>query len=97
MLGGMMKRMKLGGRQAGTPNKITTAFKDAVRFVYDEIGGHAAFSDWAKDNQTEFYRIASRLIPTEMTQHSTGITVIINRGVRSVDAMAIDADIIDHQ
>lgn len=93
----MTKRVKLGGRQAGTPNKITTVFKDAVRFVYEDIGGNEAFATWAKENQTEFYRIASRLIPTEMTaQHGTGITVIINRGIRSVDALTVDADVIDH-
>ena len=39
----MTKRVKLGGRQAGTPNKITTVFKDAVRFVYEDIGGNEAF------------------------------------------------------
>ena len=93
----MTKRAKLGGRQAGTPNKITAAFKDAVRFVYDDIGGNAAFSAWAKENQTEFYRIASRLIPTEMTQQSTGITVIINRGgLPPADVLTLDADVIDH-
>lgn len=56
---------RIGGRQKGTPNKITTAFKDAVRIVYDDIGGHRAFAAWARENPTEFYRIASRLIPAE--------------------------------
>ena len=57
---------KTGGRLAGTPNRITTAFKDAVRIVYEDIGGHSAFAAWARENQTEFYRIAARLIPTEI-------------------------------
>ena len=71
---------KTGGRQAGTPNKVTTAFKDAVRIVYEDIGGHSAFAGWARENPTEFYRIAARLIPTEIATHGdTGITVIINR------------------
>jgi hypothetical protein len=75
----MAQRLKTGGRQAGTPNKVTTAFKDAVRFVYDDIGGNAAFASWAKENQTEFYKIAARLIPTEIAARDSGVTVIIAR------------------
>lgn len=63
---------------AGTPNKITAAFKDAVRFVYDDIGGNAAFAVWAKENPTEFYKIAARLIPTEIaTRDGNGVTIVI--------------------
>lgn len=57
--------IKTGGRQRGTPNKITTVFKDAVRTVYEDIGGHAAFAEWARANPSDFYRIAAKLIPTE--------------------------------
>jgi len=74
-----MRGHKTGGRQVGTPNKVTAIFKDAVRTVYEDIGGHAAFAAWAKENPTEFYRIASRLIPTEMVTEGTSINVIINR------------------
>jgi cobalamin biosynthesis Mg chelatase CobN len=59
--------IKTGGRGKGTPNKVTTVFKDAVRTVYEDIGGHAAFAEWARGNPSDFYRIASRLIPTEST------------------------------
>lgn len=61
-----MKGKKTGGRSAGTPNKLTTAFKSAVLVAYDGIGGDAAFTRWAAKNQTEFYKIAARLIPTEI-------------------------------
>ena len=57
---------KTGGRQAGTPNKITAQFKEAVQIVYEDIGGHAAFAAWARENPGDFYRIAARLIPTEI-------------------------------
>jgi hypothetical protein len=39
-----MRGQKTGGRQIGTPNKVTAIFKDAVRTVYEDIGGHAAFA-----------------------------------------------------
>jgi hypothetical protein len=76
----MAQGYKTGGRQLGTPNKITTAFKQAVQIVYDDIGGHAAFAAWARDNQTDFYRIASRLIPTEITSLDNSVTIIVERG-----------------
>jgi hypothetical protein len=69
---------KTGGRQVGTPNKVTTIFKDAVRTVYEDIGGHAAFANWAKEHPTDFYRIAARLIPTETTsKEDTNLTIEI--------------------
>jgi hypothetical protein len=74
---------KTGGRQAGTPNKVTTAFKTAVQIVYEDIGGHKAFAEWARANPGDFYRIASRLIPTEVTNPAeafgaNGITIVIS-------------------
>jgi hypothetical protein len=57
---------KTGGRQAGTPNKLTSAFKTAVLLCYDRIGGDDAFAAWAADNPTEYYKIAARLIPHEV-------------------------------
>jgi len=60
--------------------KVTTIFKDAVRAVYEDIGGYVAFAVWAKKNQTDFYKIAARLIPTEKaSQNDTNITVEIVR------------------
>ena len=37
-----------------------------MRIVYDDIGGHPAFAAWARENPTEFYKIAARLIPSEV-------------------------------
>ena len=74
-----MRGQKTGGRQVGVPNKVTAIFKDAVRIVYEDIGGNKAFAAWAKENPTEFYRIAARLIPTEIASQGTNLNVIINR------------------
>lgn len=74
------RRKKTGGRRAGTPNRYTGAFREAVTIVYSEMGGHEAFTRWAKRNKTEFYRIASRLIPVEIKDTSDQrITVIVQR------------------
>jgi len=68
---------KTGGRQVGVPNRFTTAFREAVQHVYDAIGGHEAFSNWARENPTEFYRIAARLIPTEVREKSEDNRVMV--------------------
>ena len=92
-----MRGQKTGGRQVGTPNKVTAVFKDAVRTVYEDIGGHAAFAAWARKNQTEFYKIASRLIPTEMASQGTSINVIVNRfPSQTEDKLLAATPVIEH-
>ena len=68
---------KTGGRQAGVPNRLTTHFREAVQVVYQGLGGHEAFTQWARENPTEFYKIASRLIPTEMRENSQDNRVVV--------------------
>jgi len=92
-----MRGQKTGGRQVGTPNKVTAIFKEAVRTVYEDIGGNTAFAEWAKENPTEFYRIAARLIPTEMATQGTSINVIINRGLsQTEDTLLPTTPVIEH-
>lgn len=55
------------GRQRGTPNKVTKAFKEATLRVFDRLGGDDALLKWAQGNPTEFYKIAARLIPHEVS------------------------------
>ena len=92
-----MQGKKTGGRQVGAPNKVTAIFKDAVHTVYEDIGGNAAFAAWAKENPTEFYRIAARLIPTEMASQGTNLNVIINRfPSQTEDALLPTTPVIEH-
>ncbi len=65
MAGRLPGSPKTGGRQKGSVNKITASFKEAVLKAYDGIGGTDQFIEWAKLNQTEFYKIASKLIPIQ--------------------------------
>jgi hypothetical protein len=73
---------KTGGRRKGIPNKITRSFKEAVQTAYQAIGGDEAFATWARENQSDFYKIAARLIPAETANPISafgegGITIII--------------------
>ena len=54
-------------RRKGIPNKITRAFREAVLSVYDGLGGSKAMLAWAKKHPSQFYLIAARLIPHEVS------------------------------
>ena len=69
-----IKRIKTGGRKKGTPNKNTLAAKEAFQLAFDNIGGAAALAEWAQENQSDFYRLYSRLIPMD-TNFSGSITL----------------------
>lgn len=56
-----------GGRQKGTPNKLTKSAREAFQLAYNslqKIKG-ASLPEWAAANPTEFYRLYARLIPVE--------------------------------
>ena len=53
------------GRPVGSKNKFTT-LKSAFIDAFEEIGGVDNFVEWARCNQTEFYRMVARLMPREV-------------------------------
>lgn len=57
---------KLGGRVKGSPNKISGGVKQNIIGVFDKIGGRDEMAKWARENQTEFYKLYGRLAPTEI-------------------------------
>ena len=65
---------RTGGRQKGTPNKNTLAAKEAFQIAFDDMGGASALAKWAQENQSDFYKLYSRLIPMD-TNISGSITL----------------------
>ena len=53
------------GRPVGSKNKFTT-LKNAFIETFEELGGVDNLVEWARCNQTEFYRMLSRLLPREV-------------------------------
>ena len=53
------------GRPVGSKNKFTT-LKAAFIEAFEEIGGVDNLVEWARCNQTEFYRMLARLMPREI-------------------------------
>ena len=60
---------KFGGREKGAKNKFTKQFKDLLTETYSALETDNKFGliKWAKDNQTDFYKICSKLIPIQLT------------------------------
>ena len=53
------------GRPLGSKNKFTT-LKNAFIETFEELGGVDNLVEWARTNQTEFYRMVARLMPKEV-------------------------------
>lgn len=60
-----MAKGKTGGRKAGVPNKVSGTVKDNILAVFNRLDGTSGMAKWAESNQTEFYKMYSRLLPTE--------------------------------
>ncbi len=65
---------KTGGRQKGVENHSTRSVKEALLKAYGAIGDDQAFAEWAIENRTEFYKLWSKIMPTEV--NATGEMVM---------------------
>lgn len=59
---------------------MTVSAKEAFQLAYEGIGGANALMEWARLNQTDFFRLYSKLIPTETS-------VTLNKHEESLDAL----------
>jgi hypothetical protein len=75
---GQGQPINLNGRPKGAVNKTTREFKELVSTVMNELQDdpRANLKSWAKENPTEFYKIASKLIPVE---NKTDLSVTDNQ------------------
>jgi hypothetical protein len=56
------------GRPKGAVNHLTKTVKETVLAAFNDLqqDAKANITSWAKENPTEFYKIAAKLIPTEV-------------------------------
>ncbi len=68
---------KTGGREKGTLNTNTKQVKDVLANVFSELQDDKTCNllAWGKENPTEFYKLAAKLIPTQM-QHSGEMNMV---------------------
>ena len=65
---GNKKGKKTGGRVAGTPNKLTKSVKEFFVAAFEDLQEDSDNNliEWAKNNPSDFYKIAIKLIPTSI-------------------------------
>ena len=54
---------KTGGREKGTPNKLTKALKEMILGAIDDAVGQAYFAAQAEENPTAFLAVVGRILP----------------------------------
>jgi hypothetical protein len=61
------------GKPKGATNKLTKSVKEAFEVAFNELQGdeNANLANWAKENTTEFYKLAAKLIPTSVNADLT--------------------------
>jgi hypothetical protein len=77
-----------GGRKKGALNRTTVQMRHAISAVFQDLQeGHAGrgeyphFLDWAKENPTDFYRIAARQLPLQVETTSQAIGLVVFKGL----------------
>jgi len=63
---------KAGGRQKGTPNKITKALKDMVLGALDDAGGQSYLAQQAAENPAAFMTLVGKVLPLQVTGEGGG-------------------------
>lgn len=58
---------KLGGRQKGTPNKMTAAVKDMIITALDKAGGVDYLVRQASENPGPFMTLVGKVLPLQVT------------------------------
>src|SRR6185295_2495734 len=84
---------KSGGRQKGSLNRVTASTKEALETAFIAIGGVDALVEWGRENQTEFYKCWSKLIPKDIkVEGGEGfVKLVIVTGVPESDKTKLPA------
>lgn len=81
---------KIGGRTKGTVNKVNATVKERVLSVFNELQNdpNVNLYDFGRKYPREFYQIAAKLIPTEVSAgiSITGIKSLTIEPIRSKDS-----------
>jgi len=67
------------GRPKGAVNKVTKNVKETVLAAFNDLQQDPVtnIAAWGRDNLTEFYKLAAKLIPTEISGLDGG-PIIVN-------------------
>ena len=63
---------KTGGRQAGTPNKLTRDVRDMILGALADVGGQAYLAQQARDNPNAFLTLVGKAMPQQVERGKPG-------------------------
>ena len=66
---------KAGGRQKGTPNKVTTSLREAIMHAFDTVGGEAYLVKVANKNPQVFCVLLARILPLQVSSRD-GVPIL---------------------
>lgn len=66
MARGAPKGVRRGGRQKGTPNKVSADLKGMITAALEEVGGQAYLVSQARENPTAFMTLLGKILPKDI-------------------------------
>lgn len=73
----MAKGFKTGGRTKGTPNKTTSALKDAILIAFYKVGGEGYLERVAQADPKTFCTLLGKVLPLQVAGHDGGPLKVI--------------------
>ena len=70
---------KTGGREKGTPNKITAALKDMILGALDAAGGQDYLVRMAAEQPAAFMTLLGKVLPTTLAGDKGSPLAVVNR------------------
>ena len=64
---GAAKGERRGGRQRGTPNKVTRSVTEAIQNAFNTLGGDAYLVRVGREDHGTFCRLLSKLLPRDVS------------------------------
>lgn len=72
----MAKGFKTGGRQRGTPNKVTRDIRQAVLDSFEKVGGAEYLAKQATENPTAYLSLLGKVLPMQISGEGGGALVV---------------------
>jgi hypothetical protein len=83
---------KTGGRQKGSPNKLTKQLKDMILEALDESGGIEYLKQTAIDHPVAFLTLVGKVLPLQVTGEGGGPVETVTRIELVPMSNALDQD-----
>jgi hypothetical protein len=64
---GSKKGERRGGRQKGTPNKLTRNIRESIERAFDAVGGETYLAEVAREDRRTFCTLLAKCVPTQLT------------------------------